>query len=259
MISARLGCAFLVAAAVAAPASADVTLRQKFSGKMAMAGSMSGDGAVYIKGNRMRNENGMGGQATATIFDLDSQQMIVLNEKRREADVYDMAKMRADLEKVSMSDIQARVTPTPQTREIAGQSCTVHNMEVVVPTDMGGEKIKLLLTGPVCLSKTAPGQAELAAFYKAASEKGMIFGDARAVKAQPGNARGMSVFYREMTSRGVPLAQEMSIKFEGTGPMAGMMSKMGGTTMTTEAVSIAADPIPDSMFEIPAGYKVNKR
>ena len=77
MISARLGCAFLVAAAVAAPASADVTLRQKFSGKMAMAGAMSGEGAVYIKGNRMRNENGMGGQGTATIFDLDSQQMIV--------------------------------------------------------------------------------------------------------------------------------------------------------------------------------------
>ena len=43
MISARLGCAFLVAAAVAAPASADVTLRQKFSGKMAMAGAMSGN------------------------------------------------------------------------------------------------------------------------------------------------------------------------------------------------------------------------
>ena len=132
-------------------------------------------------------------------------------------------------------------------------------LSFVVPTDMGGEKIKLLLTGPACLSKTAPGHAELAAFYKAASEKGMIFGDARAVKAQPGNARGMSVFYREMTSRGVPLAQEMSITFEGTGPMAGMMSKMGGTTMTTEAVSMATDPIPDSMFEIPAGYRVNKR
>jgi len=252
----RFGCAFLLAAALATPAAADVTLRQKTSAKMAMGGG-SGEGVVQIKGTRMRTDDGATG--STTIVDLGSQQMIVLNTKRRQAEVYDMTKLGADLAKLPISDVQTKVTPTAETRQIAGASCTVHTMDVMVPAEMGGEKIQFLISGPVCLSKNAPGQAEFAAFYKAASEKGMIFGDPRAARAQPGPGRGMSALYREFAGLGVPLAQEMNIKFSGTGPMAGMMSKMGSSTVTTEVLSISTDPIPDSAFEIPAGFSVNKR
>jgi hypothetical protein len=41
--------------------------------------------------------------------------------------------------------------------------------------------------------------------------------------------------------------------------MAGMMSKMGGSTMTSEVVDVSADSIPDSTFEVPADYKLIKR
>jgi hypothetical protein len=87
----------------------------------------------------------------------------------------------------------------------------------------------------------------------------MFLADPRTAAAQPGHAKGLATLYREIATHGVPLAQEMTIRFEGSGPMAGMMGKVGGSTLTTEVVSISTDPLPDSMFEIPAGYKINKR
>lgn len=255
----RAALASVVIIFVAATASADVTLKQKSGGKMTMGGNAAGTGAHYIKGSRMRVDEAMTGNPTATILDVNARQLIVLDEKRRQADVYDMAKLAAQVEKVASADVQARLTPTTQTRKIAGATCTVHNQHVSVPTAVAGEQIKVVISGPVCLSKDAPGQAEFAAFYKAAIDKGMFLGDPRTAGAQPGHAKGIARLYREMAAVGVPLAQEMNIKFEGSGPMGGMMSKVGGSTMTTEVVSISTDPIPDSMFEIPAGYKINKR
>jgi hypothetical protein len=41
--------------------------------------------------------------------------------------------------------------------------------------------------------------------------------------------------------------------------MAGLIRDMGHNTYTTEVSSVSTAPIPDSMFEIPADYKVIKR
>ena len=251
----RVAGVFAFILAVTSVAHADVTLKQKTGGKMAMGGSATGESTQYIKGMRMRLDHGMTGSPESQIIDLTSQQMIVLNPKRREADVYDMTKLKEQLSKVTGSDVQARLTPTTQTRQIAGSTCTVHNMQVSVPTEMGGEKINFVISGPVCLSKDAPGRSDFAALYKS----GAFFGDPRTAKAQPGQASGLAMLYREMASLGVPLAQEMNIKFEGSGPMAGMMAKMGGSSLTTEVVSISTEPIADTIFEIPAGYKINNR
>ena len=251
----RLAGVLSIIVAIAGVAHADVTLKQKTGGKMAMGGSANGESTQYIKGMRMRVDEGLSATPTSQIIDLTAQQLIVLNPKRREADVYDMTKLAAQISKVAGPDVKARLTPTTETRTIAGSTCTVHSMQVSVPTEMGGEKINLVISGPVCLSKDAPGRSEFAALYKS----GAFFGDPRTANAQPGHAKGLAMLYREMASLGVPLAQEMNVKFEGSGPMAGMMAKVGGSSLTTEVVSISTEPIADAIFEIPAGYKINKR
>lgn len=248
---------FVMCAAMAAPAAADVTLKQKVTGKGMVASS--GESMQYIKGTRMRLDQATTGSENSTIIDANSQQMIVLNHKRREAEVYDMTKLVADLAKIPISDVKASVTPTKQTRQIAGSTCTVHDMQVTVPTTMGPEQVTFVLAGPICLVKNGPGAADFSAFYKAAAEKGLFFGDPRMAKAQPGQTKGMATMYREMAALGVPLSQEMNFKFEGTGAMAAMMAKMGGNSMTTEVVSISTDAIPDATFEVPEGYKIVKR
>jgi hypothetical protein len=256
---ARPAGALVIALFFTANAAADVTLKQKSGARMAMGGSADGTMTQYIKGTRMRVDEAMTGAPTSTIIDLNAQQLVVLNHKRREADVYDMAKLGAQVAKIPTSDVRARLTPAAQTRQIAGSTCAVHNMHVSVPTEMAGEQITLVISGPVCVSKNAPGQAEFSTFYKAGAQKGMFLGDPRTAAAQPGHAKGLATLHQEIAALGVPLAQEMTVKFEGSGPMAGMMAKVGGSKLTTEVVSIATDSIADSVFEIPAGYTINKR
>jgi hypothetical protein len=58
-----------------------------------------------------------------------------------------------------------------------------------------------------------------------------------------------------MASRGLPYAQDITMKFQGSEMMAGMMNKMGGLTMSTEVTSVSTADVDASLFEIPAGYK----
>ena len=244
----------------AAPSFADVTLKQKSSGKGPIGGMNEGETTTYIKGLKFRSDQTAGGKHISMLMDAGGSMMTMLNHEKKEADVYDMSKFADVLaEQVSISDVKASFTPTGQTRQIAGSTCTVHDVTTTVPVKMANMSMVMSMSGPYCLAKDAPGHADFMAFYKAASEKGFIFGDPRAAKAAGGQARAMTEMYRKMAELGVPLSMDVTIKMQGEGPMAAIMGKMGNGTMSNEAISISAQPIADATFEIPAGYKVNKR
>ena len=122
---------------------------------------------------------------------------------------------------------------------------------------VGKTTMAMVLSGPQCLVKNGPGQADFLAFYRAASEGGGFL-DANQAKGQPAMAKAMTDMYRKMSELGVPFATEMKMGIEGEGPMAEAMKKMG-STITTEVTSISTAPIPADAFEMPAGYKVKKR
>lgn len=246
---------FLIGMLAAAPAAAQVTLTQTMSGT-GMGQNMSGEGVQYIKGAKMRTDQTMGGKRMSVIIDADTQQMIVVDHDKREATITDMRKITQDLAKIEAGDVKASVTPTSQTRQIAGATCTVHDMEVRVPAKIGGgDDLLVTMTGPVCLTKSGPGIADYQAFYKAAAEKGLFFTDPRVAKAQPGQAKGMTELYRQMADNGIAYATELSFKFEGKGMMASMMNKMGAMTMKSEVTKVSGAPIDDATFAVPAGYK----
>jgi hypothetical protein len=237
-----------------------VTVRQKNSGKGGIGGAMSGESVLQISGTKMRMDQTMGDNRTSTIIDVGAQKMTVLNHEKKEADVYDMSKVAEDIAKATgTGEITASITPTTRTRQIAGTTCTDHDISMKVPMAMGNDTMNMVSSGVVCLVKGGPGESDFTAFYAAVADKGLFFTDPRVAKAQPGQAKGMAALYRDMASRGVPYYNELQMKFEGSGMMAGMMNKMGGTTMITEITSISADPLPASQFEVPAGYKVRAR
>ena len=94
----RLLATTLLAAVIAAPAYADVTLKQKVNGKgMGMAAATTG--ATFIKGHKMPSDVQLGDKVQTTIFDLDAQKMYVFDSKKKEADVWDMAAFAAELSK----------------------------------------------------------------------------------------------------------------------------------------------------------------
>jgi Domain of unknown function (DUF4412) len=257
MKSTRLLVPGLAVLLCASPAIADVTLKSKGSGT-GMVGAMSGDMIQYVKGAKMRIDQTTGaGRQKGTIIDASAQQMIVLDHEKKEADIIDMKAIGQSVAKAGLSDMHATIAPTGQTRQIAGSTCTVYDVKVSIPMQMGNSAMTMVMSGPQCLVKNGPGQADFTAFFNAATEKG-FFLDAAQAKTQPAAAKAIADMQRKIAERGVPLATETNILMEASGPMAEMMKKMGSTSIT-EVTSVSTAAIPDSMFEVPAGYKLNKR
>jgi hypothetical protein len=257
----RVFAATLLSLGLALPAHADVTLKQTTGGKgLGISGNASG--ATYIKGNKMRTDLVTGDKTQTTVFDVDAQKMYIFDSKKKEADVWDMATFGAELSKaVDVSSVKASVKANGQTKQIAGHAAAGYDMDVSMQASMGGSKdmnMTVALTGPLWIVKNAPGSADYARFFKAAVEKGWIFSDPRGAKAQPGQAKAMAEMYKQIAEiGGIPYETIVQIKMGGSGPMAGLLARMGNVTMTTTVDSVETAALADDLFAPPAGYKLN--
>ncbi|MGQ0733134.1 MAG: hypothetical protein ACT4QD_05690 [Acidobacteriota bacterium] len=258
---------FVLAAGVAAAANADVTIKMTTSGKgLGMAGSSAG--TTYIKGTKMRTDAQIGDRVMTSIFDLDAQKMFSFDSRRKEADVWDMAAMGAEIAKsVDTSGMKASITANGKTKAFGAHSATGYDMEITVPAAMGGSKdmqMMVTLAGPVWIVKGAPGSADYNNFYKSAVEKGWIFGDPRAAKGSPGQAKAMAEMYRQFAALG-GIAYETDIQIKmgmsgaEAGPMGGLLARMGNISATTVVESVETSALSDDLFAPPAGYKLNNR
>jgi hypothetical protein len=266
----RVCLSLLLSIAVVLPAYADVTVKMTTGGKgLGMAASTTG--TTYIKGNKMRSDLQMGNRTQSTIFDLDAQKMYVFESGKKEADVWDMAEfgkqigMNIDAEKMKTS-----IKPNGEKKPFGNLTADGYNMEVSVPATIGNNKdmtMTVTLSGPVWIVKDAPGAAEYNAFYKTAVEKGWIFGDPRAAKGQPGQAKAMAEMYRQFAEiGGIAYESDIQIKMgmgdASGGPgglMAGMLAKMGNVSTQTKVEDVQTGTVADDMFAPPAGYKLNTR
>ena len=253
----------LLAISVAVPVIADVTVKQTTSGKgLGISGKALG--TTYIKGNRMRSDVVMGDKTQTTIFDVDAQKMYIFDSKKKEADVWDMSAFGAELSKsVDVSSTKASFKPNGQSKPIGGHTASGHDMEISMQAAMGGSKdmnMTVTLSGPVWIVKNAPGASDYNRFYKAAVEKGWIFSDPRGAKAQPGQAKAMAEMYKRIAETGgIPYETDIQVKLGGDGPMAGLMGRLGGVSMSSVVDTIETGPLPADLFAPPAGYKLNAK
>lgn len=246
--------------AASASLFADVTIKATNSGKvMGMGGDMQT--TTYVKGMKMRVDTVTGDTTRTSIYDVENQKLYTFDNKKKEADVWDMAAFSAEVSKsVSVQGMTSSVKANGQTKQVAGKTANGYDIVVTVPADVSGMKMTMNLTGTTWVVKGAPGTADYIAFYKAAAEKGWIFSDPRAAKGQPGQAKAMSQMYEQYAKLdGLPYATEMNMKASGEGPMAAMMAKMGNMTMTTVTESVDTSALAADMFAPPAGYKVNAK
>jgi len=130
-----------------------------------------------------------------------------------------------------------------------------------VPFSMGGPEMQmaLVMAGPACLSKDAPGYADYVRLYTSVAEKGFILGDPRAAQG-PGAAmaKGMASFHKTMAAAGIALDQNMHAELKGEGPMAGIMGKMFKLDSGHVVTKIETGDIDAAVFDVPAGYKVKQ-
>ena len=224
------------------------------TGKAPMVGDLSGTQTTRIKGNRMRIDMTQGDKETALILDIEGQRMIALDAKKREATITPR-QAQETLGKTTTGEIKASVTPTAETKTIAGMTCKVHNVSVEVPFSMGGPEMQmaLVMAGPACLSKDAPGYADYQRLYTTVAEKGWILGDPRGAQG-PGAAmaRGMANFQKTMAAAGIALDQNMHAELKGEGPMAGMMGRMFKIDSGHVVTKIETGDLDAALFDVPA-------
>src|SRR5262245_3831874 len=254
----------LLAALLAAgsTAHADVTVTTQTSGKASFL-NVGGEGLNLIKGKRMRTDSMMGGKTYSLIIDIDNMRFVDINDKKSTATVTPLASIADDLAKVGVGTMNATLTRTSQTKQIAGFPCTVHDIKVEMPfSPMGqpgqGMDANLVLAGTVCLSTSAPGLADYQAFYKAAADSGFIFGNPMTAKSPTGaaQAKAYAALTRKMAEAGMALESHVNITASGENPMAQMMAKLAASDITTTVTKIETGELPADRFDIPAGFKV---
>ena len=263
----RFTLTLLLSLALAGPAFADVTVKMSVTGTgMGRQGKTSG--TAFIKGQKMRSDLTIGNRTQTTIFDLETQKMYFFESGKKEADVWDIADLSKQIgSAVDVSQLKASITPNGQTKQFGTLTATGYDMQITGPAAIGGNKemaMVLTLSGPVWIVKNAPGAADYMAFYKAAVEKGWIFGDPRAAKAQPGQAKAMTEMYRQFVEiGGIAYETDIQIKIGAGGDapsfMSGMLAKMGNMSSQTVVEDVQVGPLSDDLFAPPAGFKLNTR
>jgi hypothetical protein len=252
----------ILALGLAAPSFADLTVKQTTTGKgLGLTGSAPG--TTFIKGNKMRTDVVMGDKTQTSVYDLDAQKMYVFDSKKKEADVWDMGAFAEEISKsVDVSSTKATLKPNGQSKTIGAKPAAGYDLEVSMQAAFAGSKdmnMTVTLAGPVWIVKE-PAAADYAKFYKAAVEKGWIFSDPRAAKAQPGQAKAMAEMYDQMAKiGGIPYETNVEIKMSGSGPMAGLLARLGNISMTSTVESVDAASLADDLFAPPAGYKLNPK
>jgi hypothetical protein len=246
--------------ALAASVAGDVTIKQTTSGK-GIGVAAAGESTTYIKGMKMRSDADVRGTVVTTIFDVDNQKLTMFDSKKKTADVWDMQAFSAELAKgVEAGEMKTSLKANGEKKDIAGKTAIGYDLMISLPSKMGGEsgmEMTVELSGPIWIVKNAPGTAEYMTFYKGAVEKGWIFSDPRAAKGSPGQAKAVAEMQRQLASTGgVPYETTLEVAITGEGPMASIMSRMGGMTMTSTVTSIDTAPLDDALFAPPAGYKV---
>jgi len=253
-------CAALLAGSLAA--HADVTVNVTTAGKASFL-NVGGDGVSYIMGNRMRTEQLVGGNPQVTIIDIDGRRFVNLDAKKKSAVVTPLDSISDQLQKIGLAEIEATLTKTSETKQVAGLSCTVHDVNVKFPFSLSGQPnqgmdVTMLMTGKVCLSTDAPGLADYQRFYRAAADSGFIFGDPRVAKSPQGaaQARAYAALTKKMADAGMALESQIQITATGDGPVAAMMAGLAKSNITTTVTNVTEGPLQASLFDIPADYKV---
>ena len=260
---ATIGIAVLCAVGV----SADVTITTvtTLEGPMAaMAGGMSPKIVTQIKGSKSRTDVEMGPQTIATVIDLTTKQAIMLRPAEKTATVLDPGTAGAPAKPLPVK-IDATVKPTGKKRDIDGHACD--EFSITMNMDMAADSgippaqaamlkdVKMSMTGFVWVSKTAPGSVEYQAFQTNAAKL--------ASSVLAGLSRGMPSGMEQVISGfkdapGIPYLTELTMNVEGSGEMVEVMKKLGQMKIISRVTSISTNPLPDSLFVVPDGYKLVK-
>jgi hypothetical protein len=261
----------VVLALAIVPLRADVTVTQTMTMEGAAAAMMPAGQlpkiTMRIKGMKARTDIETGGQTVTAITDLETKQVMMLMPGSTVAKVITPESVAAGGAPLPTPEMDVSLKPTGKSQTIEGVACDEHSFTMSLSmASMGGAQmppeaaammkdVSMLMNGSIWIAKAAPGAAEWMAFNKAALDSKLLSAIA-GVGSQPGMDKLLEA---SATAAGIPYLTEMTMRFEGSGPMVDAMKQMGDMKMVQKVTSVSTDTIADDLFKLPAGYTVEKK
>jgi hypothetical protein len=206
----------------------------------------------------------------ASITDLTVPQFVLLNAATRTAQIFGPGAQSFPQKGVALPKVNVSFNATGRTQVIEGARCEEHAFTMTADmAEMGGpgqmppevvtamKDVRMAMSGSVWIATSGPGVADYVTFQKAAT-------DAKMLAAMTGIAAGQQgggldrLMAAAASAPGLPYLTEITMSFEGTGKAVEMMKMMGPITMAQRTTSVSTEPIPEEMFRVPDGYRVEK-
>jgi hypothetical protein len=235
------------------PLDADLLILEKVSGK----GTAGTTRSIYIKGQRMRIDVSQGKDSRSTVYDLPAGTIVALNADKKRAEVRAMSARYTEVETLyPRQRTSVTVEPTGATKEIAGIASEEYTFLVTVPMTAKGTQPAMTMSGSAWLAKSAPGTADYDAFATAAIERQLVVGYISGNRILLAIARGRTELYRALAAlNGIPSSIDMKIRFEGKGMLTALLNKAASGEHASVVTRISVDPMADTLFSIPEGWK----
>ena len=273
----RVWTTIAVVAIALAPLRADITITQTITIEGPMAAAMGGQEPkilLRIKGNKSRTDADVMNTTMASITDLDTKQLIVLNGTDKTAQITAIgaaAPAKPATPGSKPLDMDVTFKATGNTRKLEAGSCDDHSFSLTMDMAQFGNQaqmppetaemlkgVRIVANGISCIAKEGKGVAEFAAFQKAAVGSGLM--SAAMGVAPGGGGGGMEKLMAAVASApGMPYITEITMTFEGTGPMVDMMKQMGAMKIIQKTTNVSTDSISDDLFKVPPDYKVTEK
>jgi hypothetical protein len=244
----------------AAFVSADVRITETVATKAGDKSQPPGTRSTYVRGAYMRIDLQQGKDSASTLYDLTDNVTIVLDTKKKRAEVRAVAERSAKLERMYPRErTTTAIAATGGSRDVAGLPCAEHTFSVRVPVTSDGE-IALLLTGSACVAKDAPGASDYAAFARTAIERQVVLGPASDNRLVLALVRGQTELYRALADLGgIPYVVDMNMNVDGKGMLAAIVRKVLTGSRTSTVTAVAAAPLDETIFAVPAGWKRERK
>lgn len=230
---------------------ADVTVSQtgKVTGEVAEEYTKK----LRVKGLKLRVDSLYGKVSRIVIYDLEAGKRFRLDAVRKVAFVSDLVPTNRQFDRVITAKIARAINPTGKQSEVIGKSCTEYTFELRIPHALSSGRSTLEReSGTVCVSQNIAEGIELTNFVHEAKKRGYT---QAASSWAPTNSENGVYFYGDEPNVMVLFAKTQTIIEHALTIGLNPLPPIENTMKVTE---IDSDAIPEEVFQIPTGWKINK-
>jgi len=156
---------------------------------------------------------------------------------------------------VDSKALKLDLRPTGRTHLLQQWSCVEHDLRLVLPAEIGGEKLTFEMEGTLWLVRQAREHKEISSVLQLMQDPDFFMSIPPLAKAAPIQAQGISEAIRRLAPLGLMCSVDVDLKYEGQGRVAQLSKKLASRiSMTFDDYS--TEPIPAGAFDPPPGYRV---